>query len=105
MPQASKIEANFRTDKATKTAKPPRTQRRVDTPAVENADRQKPATEVLARETKSDAVPYSRTEFVVIMQTRIDGDGAMKTDFCVWKLTFRATDNRAIRAQIVTSSL
>jgi hypothetical protein len=39
------------------------------------------------------------------MHTQVDGDGQVKTNFCVWKLTLRESDNRAIRAQIVMSSL
>jgi beta-lactamase regulating signal transducer with metallopeptidase domain len=63
-----------------------------------------PAKEVLAREI-NQAVPASRTQFLVVMQTRVDGDGEVKTNWCVWKLTLRQSDNKAIRAQVVMSSL
>lgn len=63
-----------------------------------------PAREVLAREI-NQAVPASRTQFLVVMQTRVDGDGEVRTNWCVWKLTLRQSDNKAIRAQVVMSSL
>jgi beta-lactamase regulating signal transducer with metallopeptidase domain len=51
------------------------------------------------------AAPDSRTQFLVVMQTRVDGNGVVKTNWCVWKLTLRQSDNQAIRAQVVMSSL
>lgn len=66
---------------------------------------QKPASEVLARETVPDAMHASRTQYLLVMQTQVDGNGELSTKFCVWKLTLRESDNRAIRAQIVMSSL
>ncbi|PYV68392.1 MAG: hypothetical protein DMG97_24895 [Acidobacteria bacterium] len=69
------------------------------------ARRGAPGQDWLARETGTDLAPGSTTEYVVFMQTSIDRDGEVKTDFCVWKLTLRESDNRAIRAQIITSSL
>jgi beta-lactamase regulating signal transducer with metallopeptidase domain len=69
------------------------------------AQKPAPRPELLAREARADVAPRLRTQFVVIMQTQIDGDGEVKTNFCVWKVTLREPDNRAIRAQIVTNSL
>jgi beta-lactamase regulating signal transducer with metallopeptidase domain len=69
------------------------------------ARKRAPGQELLARETTADVTPRSRTQYVVFMQTRIDGDGEVKSNFCVWKLTLRESDNRAIRAQIITNSL
>jgi beta-lactamase regulating signal transducer with metallopeptidase domain len=66
---------------------------------------QKPASEVLARETVPDAAHASRTQYLLVMQTQVDGNGELRTKFCVWKLTLREADNQAIRAQIVMSSL
>jgi hypothetical protein len=62
------------------------------------------AKEVLAGEI-NQAVASPRTQFVVVMQTRVDGDGEVKTNWCVWKLTLRQSDNKAIRAQVVMISL
>jgi beta-lactamase regulating signal transducer with metallopeptidase domain len=106
VPKPVKVEAIFRPEKQTKAATRVGAEHRNAGQADSvMATRQKPGTELLARETKADSLPYDRTEFVVILQTRVDDDGAMKTSFCVWKVTFRQADNRAIRAQIVTSSL
>lgn len=94
-----KIEASFHPNTPT---------RKVRTaPAKSVVDRkpQKPASEVLARETVPDVAHASRTQYVLVMQTQVDGNGELSTKFCVWKLTLRAADNRAIRAQIVMSSL
>jgi len=65
----------------------------------------KPDSKILARDTVPDRAGISRTQYVLVMQTRVDGDGQIKTNFSVWKLTLREADNRAIRAQIVMSSL
>jgi beta-lactamase regulating signal transducer with metallopeptidase domain len=66
---------------------------------------QKPASAVLARETLPEPTHSSRTQYVLVMQTQVDGNGELRTNFCVWKLILRESDNRAIRAQIISSSL
>jgi beta-lactamase regulating signal transducer with metallopeptidase domain len=96
--QPVNIEASFHPERL-------RTQPAALQKTVPAAQRPAPARELLARETGTNLASRSRTQFVVFMQTSIDGDGEVKTDFCVWKLTLRESDNRAIRAQIITSSL
>jgi len=98
-----KIEASFHPDRPrTSTLKRP-TAQSTNSGLAQKAP--KPESEILAREITPDLVPESRTQYVLVMHTQVDGDGRIKTNFCVWKLTLREADNRAIRAQIVMSSL
>ena len=104
--QPVKIEASFHPPRVATTHNALGAQHRVvqkTAPAM--ARRGAPGQDWLARETGTDLAPGSTTEYVVFMQTSIDRDGEVKTNFCVWKLTLRESDNRAIRAQIITSSL
>ena len=98
-----KIEASFHSDRAKIPAVKART--RVSPNAVLARKTQKPVNEIMARGTAPGAVRASRTQYVLVMRTQVDGDGQVKTNFCVWKLTLRESDNRAIRTQIVMSSL
>ncbi len=102
--QPVKIEASFHPPRVATTHNALRAQHRVAQRAgpATNAQKRAPGRELFARETGADLAPASRTQYVVFMQTSIDGDGQVKTNFCVWKLTLR---DRAIRAQIITSSL
>jgi beta-lactamase regulating signal transducer with metallopeptidase domain len=63
-----------------------------------------PEPELMAGKADSD-VSASGTQFLVVMQTTIDSNGEIKTNWRVWKLTLRESDNRLIRAQIVASTL
>src|SRR5262249_54372632 len=99
-PAGTKIEANLRPGKQNPTQH--RTASKANTILLARQKRPQ-SPELLARGT--DTAGGSRTQFVVVMQTRIDGDGELRTNFCVWKLTLRDSDNRAIRAQIVAKSL
>jgi beta-lactamase regulating signal transducer with metallopeptidase domain len=105
--QPVKIDASFHPDRVGRPHSALRAQHRVAQRAVPAtiAQQRTPGRELFARETGSDVAPRSTTQYVVFMQTSIDRDGEVKTKFCVWKLTLRESDNRAIRAQIITSSL
>ena len=98
-----KIEASFNPDRAKAPAVKRRT--RVSPNPVLVQKTQRPENEILARAVAPEPSPFSRTQFLLVMHTQVDGDGQIKTNFCVWKLTLRESDNRAIRAQIVMSSL
>ncbi|PYV77329.1 MAG: hypothetical protein DMG96_11460 [Acidobacteria bacterium] len=102
-----RIEASFHPDRVATSHSALPAQHRVAQRAAPATIAQKraPGRELFARETETDLAPDSRTQYVVFVQTSIDRDGEVKTDFCVWKLTLRESDNRAIRAQIITSSL
>jgi beta-lactamase regulating signal transducer with metallopeptidase domain len=105
--QPVKIEASFHPDSVPTAHTALHAQHRVaekTAPAIV-AQNRPPEQELLPRRAGSNVGSRSRTQYVVFMQTRIDHDGEVKTDFCVWKLTLRESDNRAIRAQIITSSL
>jgi beta-lactamase regulating signal transducer with metallopeptidase domain len=105
--QPVKIEASFHPDSVATAHTALRKQHRVaekTAPAIVAQNRPSEQ-ELLPRQAGTNVASRSRTQYVVFMQTRIDRDGEVKTDFCVWKLTLRESDNRAIRAQIITSSL
>jgi len=98
---AMKVGASLRPDR-TKTSASRRRAAETTSVAQKNL---RPRSEILARGTAPDRSPVSRTQYVLVMHTQVDGEGQVKTNFCVWKLTLRESDNRAIRAQIVMSSL
>lgn len=100
---AMKVEAKFDPHRA-KTAMSTRRAERATSPVLAKKT-PKPESEILARGIVPDKTAVSRTQYVLVMQTQVDGYGQVKTNFCVWKLTLREPDNRAIRAQIVMSSL
>lgn len=104
LPAAAKVEASFHPRTAAARLKPQGRLAPKPLPAL--AHNKAPANfeEVLARETVPDAAS-SRTRYVLVMQTLLDGDGEVRTNFCVWKLTLGGSDNRTVRAQVVMSSL
>jgi len=99
---ATKIDASFLPDRKKTPAVKGHT---TSSKSVVARKTQKPASAVLARETVPETASASRTQYVLVMQTQVDGNGELRTKFCVWKLTLREADNQAIRAQIVMSSL
>src|SRR5205807_5498886 len=86
-----KIEASFHPDRVARSHSALPAQHRVAQRAAPATIAQKraPGWELFARETETDLVPDSITQYVVFVQTSIDRDGEVKTDFCVWKLTLR----------------
>ena len=102
-----KVDASFHPNRVATTHNGLRTHRGAveKTTRAMVAQKRAPGRELFAREIETDLAPDFRTQYVVFMQTSIARDGEVKTNFCVWKLTLRESDNRAIRAQIITSSL
>jgi len=100
----AKIEANFHPEdsKPVRTISPRVTPRPISTTVQKRAAPK--SREVVARASVPDNASL-QIRYMLVVQTQLDADGEVRTNFCVWKLTLHGSGNQAIRAQVVMSSL